>query len=86
MTTLAEFMVTTDGRKDFYNVRNVDGFNLPMSIIANSRESGCKPTICFANVNLAYLEELQKQPADGNVVACESVCFSFQLGLVLLLW
>ncbi|GKB53159.1 thaumatin-like protein 1, partial [Tanacetum coccineum] len=33
--TLAEFTIGGSGGKDFYDVSNVDGFNLPVSIVPN---------------------------------------------------
>ncbi|KAI3882885.1 hypothetical protein MKX03_015780 [Papaver bracteatum] len=73
--TLLEFTLNGDGGKDFYDVSNVDGFNLPTSI---TPQGGCSSTECRSNINSVCPTELSVKDAGGNVVACKSACLALQ--------
>ncbi|KAI3871746.1 hypothetical protein MKX03_011170 [Papaver bracteatum] len=73
--TLLEFTLNGDGGKDFYDVSNVDGFNLPASI---TPQGGCTSTECRSNINSVCPPELSVKDAGGNVVACKSACLALQ--------
>ncbi|GAB4833562.1 Thaumatin-like protein 1, partial [Ancistrocladus abbreviatus] len=79
--TLVEFTLNGHGEQDFYDVSNVDGFNVPMSLAPQKNGlidiSGCKSTSCTANINRVCPPELAVKGLDGNVVACKSACLAF---------
>lgn len=74
--TLAELRAEANGGQDFYDISNVDGFNVPMSIAPVGGTGDCKPSSCPANINAVCPAELQMK--NGNdVVACKSACVAF---------
>jgi Thaumatin family len=73
--TLAEFTLQGDQGKDFYDISNVDGFNVPLSITPQG-VSGCSSVACAANINSLCPQELQ-DVVNGAVVACKSACLAF---------
>ncbi|XP_028791004.1 thaumatin-like protein 1b [Neltuma alba] len=75
--TLIELFVSPNGGQDFYDVSNVDGFNLPMSIAPQGGTGDCKPSSCPANINAACPNELKVAGSDGSVIACKSACTAF---------
>ncbi|KAJ7972322.1 Thaumatin-like protein [Quillaja saponaria] len=75
--TLIELTVAPDGGQDFYDVSNVDGFNLPMSIAPQGGTGECKPSSCPADINAVCPEQLQFKGSDGSVLACKSACLAF---------
>ncbi|KAJ7976882.1 Thaumatin-like protein [Quillaja saponaria] len=75
--TLIELTVAPNGGQDFYDVSNVDGFNLPMSISTLGGFGECKPSNCLANINIVCPEQLQVKGSDGSVIACKSACLAF---------
>ncbi|XP_072988454.1 thaumatin-like protein 1b [Typha latifolia] len=75
-TNLAEFTLQGDGGKDFYDVSNVDGFNVPLSI-APQGVAGCHGAACPTNINGICPQELQYKAPDGSVVGCKSACLAF---------
>ncbi|XP_054803045.1 thaumatin-like protein 1b [Prosopis cineraria] len=75
--TLAELTVAANGGQDFYDVSNVDGFNVPMSIAPRGGKGDCKPSSCPANINAACPAELQVKGSGGKVIACKSACLAF---------
>ncbi|CAD6225936.1 unnamed protein product [Miscanthus lutarioriparius] len=93
--TLAEFTLGGGGgggsKLDFYDVSNVDGFNLPVEIepAAGGR---CRSTSCPADINRVFPSELVVRAAaaaarkdggggggsgDDAVVGCKSACLAF---------
>ncbi|KAJ3492257.1 hypothetical protein NLI96_g154 [Meripilus lineatus] len=70
--TLAEFTLSGDGGKDFYDVSLVDGYNLPMSITNNK---GCHKADCPVDLGPNCPAAL-KGPYDssGFPVGCKSAC------------
>lgn len=72
--TLAEFTLGGGGGggKDFYDVSNVDGFNLPVAI----EPKGCQSASCPADINRACPGQLAVR-AGGAVVGCKSACLAF---------
>ncbi|KAH0586176.1 hypothetical protein H2248_007438 [Termitomyces sp. 'cryptogamus'] len=70
--TLAEFTFQGAGNKDFYDVSNVDGFNLPMKITNNK---GCPVADCPVDL-VAKCPARLKGPfnAAGAAVGCQSAC------------
>ncbi|KAK7337133.1 hypothetical protein VNO77_17693 [Canavalia gladiata] len=75
--TLAELRAEANGGQDFYDISNVDGFNLPMSIAPQGGTGECKASSCPANINAACPSQLQVKGANGKVVACKSACVAF---------
>ncbi|KAJ8624706.1 hypothetical protein MRB53_033236 [Persea americana] len=73
--TLAEFTLGSGGTsQDFYDVSLVDGYNLPMVVIASHGTSGtCAATGCIVDLNRLCPNELRA--ADGE--ACRSACDAF---------
>ncbi|KAI4349081.1 hypothetical protein L6164_009720 [Bauhinia variegata] len=74
--TLVELTVASNGGQDFYDVSNVDGFNVPMSIAPQGGSGECQSSSCPANINSVCPPELQVV-SDGNVIACKSACVAF---------
>ena len=75
--TLAEF--TFAPTQDYYDVSNVDGFNIPVTIeVVNSNQPGnngdpnywCKNPSCKVDINKICPYEFQKKNSQGQVVAC----------------
>ncbi|XP_074586932.1 thaumatin-like protein 1b [Curcuma longa] len=77
--TLMEFTLNGADGNDFYDVSNVDGFNVPVSVAASGGTRGCDSTACPADVNAVCPSELKATaPApDGSVVGCKSACEAF---------
>lgn len=77
-STLAEFTLNGDGGKDFYDISNVDGFNVPIQIQpANAPTPSCAVVTCAADINAACPPELAAKAADGATVGCKSACLAF---------
>lgn len=75
--TLAEFTLNGAEGLDFYDVSLVDGYNLPMLVVAKGGTSGgCSSTGCLVDLNGACPAEL-KVAARGGSVACKSACEAF---------
>ncbi|XP_078150626.1 thaumatin-like protein 1 [Carex rostrata] len=74
--TLTEFTLKDNDGKDTYDISNVDGFNVPVSITPQGG-SGCSSVTCSANINSLCPQELQDKGSDGSVVACKSACVAF---------
>jgi len=75
--TFVEITVASNGGQDFYDVSNVDGFNVPMSVTPQGGNGNCKAASCPANINAVCPAELQLKGSDGSVVACKSACLAF---------
>lgn len=83
--TLAEFTLNGAGGLDFYDVSLVDGYNLPLLVVARDGSGGgdCSPTGCLVDLNGACPAELRVAAGGGNVsrrveaVACKSACEAF---------
>ncbi|MBA0591803.1 hypothetical protein Gorai_008801 [Gossypium raimondii] len=72
--TLAEFTLNGDGGLDFYDVSLVDGYNLPMLVVAKGGKGGnCSATGCLLDLNGACPPQLR---GDGGV-GCRSACEAF---------
>ncbi|GMP70795.1 hypothetical protein CsSME_00029495 [Camellia sinensis var. sinensis] len=75
-------MGTGADKKDFYDVRTVDGYNLPL-ITAPQRVFGvCNATECVSDLNTGCPKELQVVDGDNGgvgVVRCRSACETFGL-------
>ena len=84
-TTLAEFGLNGWGNQDFYDISQVDGFNLPMSIVpvagtykkALNGHYDCNPIVCTADVNGKCPPELAIK-SGGRTIACQSACTKFR--------
>ncbi|XP_040382172.1 thaumatin-like protein 1b [Oryza brachyantha] len=81
--TLAEFTLG-GGLRDFYDVSNVDGFNLPVEVRPEDLQDGarCRTTSCPADINRVCPGELAVRAAGGGAaaaaaVACKSACLAF---------
>ncbi|XP_058747338.1 thaumatin-like protein 1b [Vicia villosa] len=75
--TLVEITVASNGGQDFYDVSNVDGFNVPVSVTPQGGRGDCKTSSCPANINTVCPAELQVKGSDGSVVTCKSACLQF---------
>ncbi|GAU45879.1 hypothetical protein TSUD_401050 [Trifolium subterraneum] len=75
--TLIEITVAPNGGQDFYDVSNVDGFNVPMSVTPQGGNGACKSSSCPRNINTVCPSELQVKGSDGSVIACKSACLAF---------
>ena len=68
----AEFTLSGTGQ-DNYDLSNVDGFNVPISI--DLTRSDCKSPACSANINDYCPSALRVDiDADGHNLGCESAC------------
>eukprot|EP01112_Ceratiomyxa_fruticulosa_P020955 TRINITY_DN7277_c0_g2_i1.p1 TRINITY_DN7277_c0_g2~~TRINITY_DN7277_c0_g2_i1.p1 ORF type:complete len:301 (+),score=15.53 TRINITY_DN7277_c0_g2_i1:204-1106(+) len=61
---------------DYYDVSNVDGFNIPMALVPSNPL--CTIATCEANINLVCPPELQLLNPQGRVVGCSSACEKFK--------
>ena len=76
--TLAELTVARNGGQDFYDISNVDGFNLPISMAPQGGTGGCKVSSCPAtDINAQCPKELKVTGSDGKAIACKSACVAF---------
>ncbi|KEH42142.1 putative thaumatin [Medicago truncatula] len=75
--TLVEITMASNGGQDFYDVSNVDGFNVPIFVTPQGGNGPCKAASCPANINAVCPAELQVKGSDGSVVACKSACLAF---------
>ncbi|KAJ8082347.1 hypothetical protein PM082_008202 [Marasmius tenuissimus] len=72
--SLAEWTLSGDGNRDFYDVSLVDGYNLPMAITNNV---GCPVADCPVDLNANCPAELRGPAApDGNNAGCKSACLA----------
>jgi len=70
--TLAEFKLNGDGGKDYYDVSNVDGSNLPVRI---SNNKGCPTPSCPQDLNPGCPDEKMKvKDSNGITIGCLSAC------------
>ncbi|KAJ4960257.1 hypothetical protein NE237_020167 [Protea cynaroides] len=68
--------------KSSFDVSLVDGYNLPVSVYANTKsvdEGNCYIGGCGKNINSCCPPELQVKDGRGTVVACKSACLAFNL-------
>ncbi|KAF7810792.1 thaumatin-like protein 1b isoform X1 [Senna tora] len=78
--TLAEFTLNGADGLDFYDVSLVDGYNLPMLIVAKGgKRGGCSATGCLVDLNGACPADLRvaRGNGTGGSVACRSACEAF---------
>ncbi|EYU37935.1 hypothetical protein ABFS82_02G009900 [Erythranthe guttata] len=77
--SLAEFTLDGDQGLDFYDVSLVDGYNLPMLIVAKGGTggAGCSPTGCLVDLNGACPRELSVARGREGI-ACRSACEAFR--------
>ncbi|XP_057965971.1 thaumatin-like protein 1b [Malania oleifera] len=77
--TLAEFTLNGAGGLDFYDVSLVDGYNVPMLVVAKGGAGGgCSATGCLVDLNGVCPRELKVALANGTAgVACMSACEAF---------
>ncbi|CAJ1968850.1 unnamed protein product [Sphenostylis stenocarpa] len=75
--TLVEITVAENGGQDYYDVSNVDGFNIPLSVTPQGGSGDCKTSSCPKNINDVCPAELQMKGSDGSVIACKSACLAF---------
>ncbi|XP_071710258.1 thaumatin-like protein 1 [Rutidosis leptorrhynchoides] len=72
--TLAEFTIPGSSSTDFYDVSNVDGFNLPLSITPSG--AGCPSTDCSADINAQCPSNLAVKDGSGATIGCKSACLA----------
>jgi len=70
--SLAEWTLSGDGNRDFYDVSLVDGSNVPMAI---TNSAGCDVASCPTDLNPGCPAELVSQ-VNGKNVGCKSACFA----------
>ncbi|KAG5123626.1 hypothetical protein JHK82_030363 [Glycine max] len=70
--TLAEFTLG-NGSMDYYDVSLVDGYNLPMMVVARGGSGSCAATGCGEDLNQRCPSELRVEGGD----ACQSACGAF---------
>ncbi|MFD6999183.1 thaumatin family protein [Streptomyces mirabilis] len=82
-STLAEFNLNAWNGMDFYDVSQVEGYNLPMWINSYGGTStdkidanGCTAAGCVKDTNATCPKKLQRI-RDGHIVACLSACLVF---------
>ncbi|XP_059647489.1 thaumatin-like protein 1b isoform X2 [Cornus florida] len=77
--TLAEFTLNGDQGLDFYDVSLVDGYNLPMLVVAKGgTRGGCSSTGCLVDLNGVCPAGLRVARGNGSAsVACKSACEAF---------
>ncbi|KAF5188741.1 Thaumatin-like protein [Thalictrum thalictroides] len=76
--TLIEFTLAGAGNQDFYDVSNVDGYNIPVSVTPQGSGSGCKSTSCPTDINKICPPELSVKGKRGKTTfACQSACEAF---------
>lgn len=77
--SLAEFTLNGANGLDFYDVSLVDGYNLPMLVVAQGGTGGnCTATGCGVDLNTGCPSELKVTSSDGSEnVACKSACEAF---------
>ncbi|KAI9128366.1 hypothetical protein K1719_001359 [Acacia pycnantha] len=81
--TLAEFTLNGADGLDFYDVSLVDGYNLPMLIVAKGgKRGGCSATGCLVDLNGACPADLRVARGNGtgtggDSMACRSACEAF---------
>ncbi|KAM0945523.1 putative Thaumatin family [Dioscorea sansibarensis] len=72
--TLAEFTLAgPSSTKDFYDVSLVDGYNIPMMVVAAN--GGCEATGCAVDLNNRCPAELRVGEGEGE--GCRSACEAF---------
>ncbi|POO00823.1 Thaumatin [Trema orientale] len=74
--TLIELTIEANGGQDFYDVSNVDGFNIPASVAPQGGRGDCKRSTCPVNINAVCPAELQVK-SGNDVVGCLSACAKF---------
>lgn len=80
--TLAEFSLAgaqVNVNQDFYDVSLVDGYNLPVAVVATGGSGTCGTAGCVSDINLNCPAALQVVMTDGGteVVGCRSACDAF---------
>ncbi|XP_061367569.1 thaumatin-like protein 1a, partial [Gastrolobium bilobum] len=74
---LVEITIASNGGQDFYDVSNVDRFNVPFSVTPQGGSGQCKTSSCPNNINNVCPAELQMKGSDGSAIACKSACLAF---------
>jgi hypothetical protein len=82
--TLAEFTLDGAGGNDFYDVSDVDGFNLPVTITPVGGAAPdpnniyrCGTAGCDVDMNADCPTALQDKDSSGRIVGCNSPCAVF---------
>ncbi|HTK12009.1 MAG TPA: thaumatin family protein [Ktedonobacteraceae bacterium] len=82
--TLAEILLGGWGGNDFYDVSDVDGFNVPMTITPvggaapdPNNKYRCGVAGCGVDLNPSCPAALQVKDASGHIVGCNSACAAF---------
>ncbi|XAR72714.1 hypothetical protein NMG60_11019450 [Bertholletia excelsa] len=77
--TLVEFTLSGDQGMDFYDVSLVDGYNVPVLVVARGGvKGGCAATGCLVDVNAACPPELSVARENSTeIIACKSACLAF---------
>ncbi|XP_040381796.1 thaumatin-like protein 1 [Oryza brachyantha] len=84
-STLSEFTLRggTGGATDYYDISNVDGFNVPVQVApfdvpGGVPGAGCGTAACAADIDASCPPELAARDAAGvAVVGCKSGCLAF---------
>ncbi|XP_066996907.2 uncharacterized protein [Anabrus simplex] len=77
--TLAEITLQGSDGNDFYDISNVDGFNIPVTFAPTDKSGSgydCSEASCTANINNECPDDL-RQVVNGETVGCKSACLAF---------
>ena len=79
---MAEITLKGAGGNDFYDISNVDGFSIPLSITPTKKsKSGgeyyCKTADCPNDIKAGCPDELQDKNKEDKVVGCKSACIVY---------
>ncbi|KAM6568781.1 hypothetical protein CsatB_016766 [Cannabis sativa] len=74
--TLIEFTIEDREGKDYYDVSNVDGFNVAASVAPQGGRGDCKQSSCPVNINAVCPAQFQVK-SGNDVVGCLSACAKF---------
>ncbi|MED6192046.1 hypothetical protein PIB30_006546 [Stylosanthes scabra] len=78
--TLVEFSLQGEKKASFYDVSIVDGYNIPVSVMAGkNKDPKCSILGCLKDLKNFCPHELEVLNTRGEVVACKSACLAFDV-------
>ncbi|KAL1338048.1 hypothetical protein HN51_032735 [Arachis hypogaea] len=77
--TLVEFSLQGEKKASFYDVSLVDGYNIPVSVMAKNKDPKCSILGCLKELKNYCPHELEVLNTRGEVVACKSACLAFDV-------
>lgn len=69
--SLVEFILQGNTDKDIYDINLAYGFNLPVSVRANT---GCQEIKCASDINAVCPKELAFKGSSSSTIGCHSAC------------